>query len=167
MPIIRSEWIIQAPIQVCFDLSRSIELHMESTSQTQERAVAGRTSGLIELGETVTWEAIHFGIRQRLTSRITAFEPPYRFVDEMVSGAFSRFYHEHRFESRDGETRMSDVFDYTSPLGLIGRLADKLFLQAYMERLLYRRNACIKQKAEQLVSSQATSDSTSNHKPTD
>ncbi|WP_409293211.1 SRPBCC family protein [Peribacillus sp. SCS-37] len=139
---------IKAPIQVCFDLSRSIDIHMESTAYTNERAVKGRTSGLIELRETVTWEAKHFGIRQQLTSIITEFDPPNRFVDEMVSGAFKRFRHEHTFELVDDGTVMTDKFDYTSPFGPLGRLADVLFLRSYMERLLLRRNEYIKSKAE-------------------
>jgi ligand-binding SRPBCC domain-containing protein len=139
---------IKAPIQVCFDLSRSIDIHMESTAYTYERAVKGRTSGLIELGETVTWEATHFGIRQQLTSIITEFDPPNRFVDEMVSGAFKRFRHEHTFELIDDGTLMTDKFDYTSPFGLLGRLADMMFLWSYMERLLLRRNEYIKSIAE-------------------
>ena len=148
MPIIKISMLINAPIEVCFNLARSIDVHMESTSHTNERAVKGRTSGLIELGETVTWEATHFGIRQQLTSIITEFESPNRFVDEMVSGAFKRFRHEHVFELKDGGTLMSDVFDYTSPMGALGKLADILFLKSYMERLLIRRNAYIKNYAE-------------------
>jgi ligand-binding SRPBCC domain-containing protein len=148
LPIIKISLFIKAPIQVCFDLSRSIDLHMESTSHTNERAVKGRTSGLIELGETVTWEATHFGIRQQLTSIITEFDPPNKFVDEMVSGAFKRFRHEHTFELRDGGTLMTDKFDYTSPFGPLGMLADVMFLRSYMERLLLRRNEYIKNNAE-------------------
>jgi len=148
MPIIVTRLFIQAPAAVCFDLARSIDIHMASTSHTQERAVGGRTSGLIELGESVTWEAVHLGIRQRLTARITAFERPTRFVDEMVSGAFSRFRHEHRFEESADGTWMIDTFDYTSPLGPLGRLADRLFLRAYMEDLLKRRNRYIQYCAE-------------------
>jgi ligand-binding SRPBCC domain-containing protein len=121
---------------------------MESTSHTNERAIAGRTSGLIESGETVTWEATQFGIRQRLTSVITEFEAPYRFVDEMVSGAFKRFRHEHTFIEREGGTWMTDTFDYTSPLGPIGKLADVMILRSYMERLLVKRNEYIKHCAE-------------------
>ncbi len=148
MPIIRTSLFVEAPLQVCFDCSRNIDIHMESTSQTNERAIAGRTSGLIELGETVTWEATHFGIRQRLTSVITEFEAPYRFVDEMVSGAFKRFRHEHTFIEREGGTWMTDTFDYTSPLGPIGKLADVMILRSYMERLLVKRNEYIKHCAE-------------------
>lgn len=148
LPVIVQTLFIHAPVEVCFDLSRSIEIHMESTSQTKERAVKGRTSGLIERGETVTWEATHFGVRQQLTAVISEFERPHRFVDEMVSGAFKRFKHEHRFEARDGGTLMTDIFDYTSPLGPLGRLADVLFLRSYMERFLMQRNECIKLQAE-------------------
>jgi hypothetical protein len=43
-------------------------------------------SGVMKLGDTVTWEAKHFGIKQHLTSKITAYERPYRFTDEMVQG---------------------------------------------------------------------------------
>ena len=113
-----------------------------------ERAVAGVTSGRLGPGDQVTWEAVHFGVRQRLTSRITEFEPPHRFVDEMVRGAFRRIRHEHQFVPTTDGTLMIDVFDYTAPLGLLGRLADALFLRRYMTRLLISRNAYLKQVAE-------------------
>ncbi|RNI30445.1 SRPBCC family protein [Rufibacter latericius] len=149
MPIIRLQTLIQAPIDRCFDLSRSIDLHTLSTQQTDEKAVAGVVSGLINLHETVTWEATHFGVRQKLTSSITVLERPHRFVDEMVKGAFKRIWHEHRFEALTAEeTHMTDTFDYTSPLGFLGKLADALFLEKYMTRLLLTRNQVIKEVAE-------------------
>jgi len=101
----------------------------------------------------VTWEATHFGVRQRLTSRITEFDPPRRFVDEMVRGAFRRFRHEHQFRAVEGGTEMVDIFDYTSPLGSLGLLADRLFLRRYMSRLLRDRNAYLKRVAESAPSS--------------
>ena len=148
MPVIRIELLIQAPIERCFDLARSIAIHTESTSQTKERAVGGVMSGFIELGESVTWEAIHFGVKQRLTARITEMERPHYFVDEMVRGAFQRFRHEHRFVSGAGGTRMIDTFDYDAPLGVLGSLANVLFLERYMRQLLTKRNLYIKQAAE-------------------
>jgi ligand-binding SRPBCC domain-containing protein len=148
MPIIRIDLQINAPRKMVFDLARNIDIHMESTSQTQERAIAGVTSGLIELGESVTWEAVHFNIKQRLTAQITEFDDPHYFVDEMVKGAFRRFRHMHEFEQSGEVTLMKDTFDYTSPFGWIGRLADKLFLEAYMHDLLLKRNLFIKNAAE-------------------
>jgi hypothetical protein len=76
MPKIELLTEINAPIEKCFDLARSIELHIESTKQTGERAIAGKTSGLIGLNETVTWRAKHFGTWQNLTSKITEYNYP-------------------------------------------------------------------------------------------
>jgi len=139
---------INAPIEKCFDLARSIDLHIESTKHTGERAIAGRTSGLIELGESVTWRAKHFGIWQNLTSKITEFERPNYFVDEMVSGAFKSFRHEHIFLSVNGQTVMKDIFAFESPCGWLGEVANFLFLGRYMQKLLMTRNEVIKQAAE-------------------
>ncbi len=97
MPKIELHTHINAPIGKVFDLSRSIDLHMRSTAQTGEQAIAGKTAGLMEPGETVTWRAKHFGIWQKLTSKITEFNYPTFFADEMVSGAFKSFRHEHHF----------------------------------------------------------------------
>ena len=148
MPVIILRTQVKAPPSRCFDLARDVDLHQRSTAASRERAVAGVTSGLLGLGDEVTWEATHFGVRQRLTSRITEFEPPRRFVDEMIRGAFRRFRHENQFLAVEGGTEMLDTFDYTSPLGPLGRLADILFLRQYMSRLLRRRNAYLKGEAE-------------------
>ncbi len=91
---------IAAPVEVCFDLSRSIDLHLESMIASKERAVAGVTSGLIGAGQQVSWEAHHLGLRWRMTSEITAFDRPHRFVDQMVRGPFASFRHEHRFSGQ-------------------------------------------------------------------
>ena len=148
MPLVRLETFIEAPKQIVFDVARSIDLHQVSTAQTNEKAVAGRTSGLIELDEWVTWEAKHFGIVQKLTSKITAMDAPDYFVDEMVSGAFKSFKHEHIFEAKGNGTIMIDLFSYISPLGIIGKLADRVFLQSYMTALLVQRNKILKAQAE-------------------
>jgi len=148
MPTIELFTQINAPIEIVFDLSRSIDLHIESTKQTGERAIGGRTSGLIELGETVTWRAKHFGIWQNLTSKITEYQYPDYFVDEMVSGAFKSFRHEHHFSTIDGQTLMKDVFVFESPFGLFGKFFNWLVLKKYMTGLLVERNRVIKEAAE-------------------
>src|SRR5262245_62035929 len=123
---------VAAPPTRCFDLARSVDAHTASTAHTRERVVAGRRTGLLNLGEEITWRARHFGISQELTSRITAFDRPRHFRDIMVRGAFSRFDHDHFFVAADGGTLMRDVFDFRAPLGPLGRLAESLFLTAYM-----------------------------------
>ena len=148
MPTIILETQIQAPIERVFDLSRSVDLHLASAEQTGERAVAGVTSGLMSLGDEVTWEATHFMVRQRLTSRITAFDRPHHFRDSMVRGAFARMDHDHFFAAEGGGTLVRDAFDFDAPLGLLGKLANKLFLARYMRRFLVTRNAVIQSIAE-------------------
>jgi ligand-binding SRPBCC domain-containing protein len=148
MSIIRVEIDINAPPDVCFDMARSVDAHIESARTTGERAVAGVTSGLLNLGDEVTWRARHFGLTQNLTSRIVAFDRPRHFRDEMVRGAFSRIVHDHYFEPAPNGTRMVDVFDFTAPLGLLGWLADRLILKAYLRRFLENRAQALKQLAE-------------------
>src|SRR5436190_1145570 len=88
MAVIRIVTAISAPVQRCFDLARDIDFHTQSLAETGERAVAGRTSGLIGLDESVTWEARHLGIRQRFTAKVTEFDSPRYFRDVMTAGAF-------------------------------------------------------------------------------
>ncbi|HTJ50811.1 MAG TPA: SRPBCC family protein [Cyclobacteriaceae bacterium] len=140
--------IIKAPIEICFDLSRSIDLHQHSTQQTQEKAIAGRTTGLIGLNEFVTWRATHFLITQKLTSKITVFNRPYSFTDVMIEGAFKSIHHDHVFESSGDRTLMTDHFSYEVPGGVIGSLFNTIILKHYMKRLLVKRNEVIKTTAE-------------------
>lgn len=140
---------IDAPRERVFDLARSIDLHTRSLDWTGEEPVAGRMSGLIELGETVTWRARHLGVRQRLTSRISAYDRPAYFQDVMVRGAFAWMEHDHWFDATpDGGTVLRDDFRFAAPLGVLGRIAETLVLRRYMTRFLERRNAVIRRVAE-------------------
>lgn len=142
---------IRAPIERCFDLARSVEVHLAGNIHWGEAAAAtgGVTSGLIGMGQRVTWRARHFGIHQELTSEITAMNRPDYFEDRMILGAFRWMSHEHFFRSlsRD-ETEMRDVFSFAAPLGILGRLAEVAVLRRYMQALLRERNAVIREIAE-------------------
>lgn len=148
MPKIILEININAPREIVFDLARSIDFHKESTKHTKEEAIAGRTSGLLELGESVTWRAKHFGFWLELESKITEFDSPNYFVDEMVKGNFKSFKHKHIFEIKGDKTVMTDIFNYKSPLGFLGKLADILFLKRYMTKFLSTRNTILKEYIE-------------------
>ena len=148
MAIIELTTEIDAPIGRVFDLARSIDLHVNSTSKTGEHAVAGVTSGLIGAGEEVTWRARHFGVWQSLTVRVDVFEPPTHFSDTMLRGAFRRMVHHHYFASSSQGTTMRDVFEFHSPFGVLGRVADALVLKRYMRSFLVERNRVIKSTAE-------------------
>lgn len=142
------ETLIDADIQTVFDLARNIDLHQQSTSSTHEKAIAGRTSGLIEENETVTWKAKHLGIYQTLTTKITSMEKPNQFTDEMQKGAFKSLHHQHIFKVVNEKTLMIDIFDFESPLGIIGKMFNKIFLKNYLKNFLLERNKLIKIIAE-------------------
>ena len=149
MPKIQLETIINiADINIVFNLIRSIDLHKISTKNSKEEAIAGKTSGLISLNETVTWRAKHLGFTQELTSIITDFKAPTFFADEMVHGAFKSFRHEHYLELKEEKVIIKDIFHYVSPLGVLGKIADVIFLKRYMQHFLIERNKVIKDYAE-------------------
>ena len=143
--------VIAAPIELCFDLARSVEVHLAGNVHWGEQAVAEGdvTTGLVGLGERVTWRARHFGVRQRLTSEITALERPTYFRDVMIRGAFHSMEHDHHFRAlSSGQTEMRDVFRFAAPWGLLGRIVEAWVLRSYMGNLLAERNAALKQTAE-------------------
>ena len=148
MTTIHLETEIDAVPEKCFDIARDIDIHQLSTEKTNERAIAGRTSGLCELGDRITWEATHFGVKQRLTVEITRFDRPYLFEDRMINGAFKSMQHEHRFEKKNGKTLMTDLFSYQVPLGVLGRAFDRLILKRYMTKFLLTWNQIMKSIAE-------------------
>lgn len=145
------ETLINADIQIVFDLARDIDLHQQSTSKTNEKAIAGRTSGLIEEHETVTWRAKHLGVYQTLTTKIISMEKPNQFTDEMQEGAFKSMHHQHIFKAEQGKTLMIDIFDFESPLGIIGNIFNRLFLKNYLKNFLLERNKLIKITAESTI----------------
>jgi ligand-binding SRPBCC domain-containing protein len=148
MPLIRLKTAIDAPPEHVFDLARSIDAHQDTAAASGERAISGVTSGLLGPNEEVTWRARHFGIVQCLRVRMTAFDRPRHFQDTMLEGAFRHMRHDHRFEPRGGGTLMLDHFDFAAPLGILGRLAEHLFLTRYMRTFLVERNAVLKRLAE-------------------
>jgi ligand-binding SRPBCC domain-containing protein len=146
--------VISAPIERCFDLARSVEVHLAGNVHYGEAAVAtaGVTSGLVDLGQRVTWRAKHFWVRQQLTSEITLMNRPVHFQDTMIRGAFRSMQHDHVFRViSPGVTEMRDIFRFAAPLPIIGRLVEIAVLRRYMQALLRERNAALKQIAESTV----------------
>jgi len=148
MTTIQLETEINAPIEHVFDLSRSIDFHIHSASETKEKAIAGKTSGLISHGETVTWRGRHFGVFLKHTSKIVNYERPSQFTDVMIKGHFIYFGHQHFFEIKDQKTMMIDILKYRTPYWIFGRIFDKFFLNRHLTRFLEQRNKAIKVEAE-------------------
>ncbi|KQB43366.1 SRPBCC family protein [Flavobacterium aquidurense] len=139
---------IKAPKQIVFDAARNIDIHQQSASPSKEKAIAGVTSGLINLNESVTWRGKHFGFYITHKSRITAMNFYDYFVDEMERGKFKSFRHEHFFEEVNGATIMRDKLQYETPFGIIGKLFDILLLEKHLTNFLIERNKILKVLSE-------------------
>lgn len=148
MPTIHLTTFVAAPPERVFDLARSVDLHRKSMAHTDEQAIAGTTSGLIGLDETVTWKAKHLMKNRVLKTRVTAMTRPLSFTDEMVEGVFRSMKHEHYFKKIDNGTLQIDLFYFESPFGVLGKLVNQLYLSQYMKNLLEMRNQMIKEYAE-------------------
>src|SRR5579875_2155695 len=142
MKTIRLETWINAPLERCFWLSLNVDLHLASARQTGERVSSGVRSGLLALGDTVTWTGRHFGLRFRHTSLIDQMRPPMYFRDVMVEGRFRHFEHEHHFAAMDDGTRMRDELRFSAPSLLAWAIEP--ILRRHLVRLLKRRNALIR-----------------------
>jgi ligand-binding SRPBCC domain-containing protein len=147
MAAIHLTTFVAAPAERVFNLSRSIDLHKISTAHTGEQAIDGVMTGLIQVNETVTWQAKHLFKTRVFTSQITAMEPYSFFCDEMTAGDFKKFRHEHHFKPADNGVVMIDIIEFESPWSFIGRLFNKLYLTNYLKTLLVKRNDIIKEYA--------------------
>ncbi len=150
MPVIQLRTTIAAPVEAVFDACLDVELHQRSARGTGERIIAGRTTGQMTLGDTVTWSARHFGLRWTMTVAIVEYERPRWFVDEMVEGPFASMRHAHSFRPQRGgaTTVMEDEFSFRAPLGPLGRLAEVIALTRHLTRFLARRNEHLKRALE-------------------
>lgn len=137
--------LINAPIETVFNNCRNIDLHIKSANQTNEKAIAGKTSGLIEKGETVTWKGKHFGFYMTHQSIISEMENPYNFVDEQLKGMFKIFKHSHFFKTVNNTTVMIDCINYEVSFGILGKIFDQLVLKKHLTQFLEQRNNFIKE----------------------
>jgi ligand-binding SRPBCC domain-containing protein len=139
---------IEASLERCFDLSRSIDFHLHSVSSTKEQAVGGVMSGLIGQGQQVQWRAKHFGLWFNMTVAITEMNRPMHFQDAMVKGPFRYFRHDHTFTRQHQSTVMTDRVEFASPFPVLGSLADFVVLRQYRKHFLQTRNQFLKTAAE-------------------
>jgi len=149
VPRVVIETWIAAPPERVFDLARDVGAHAASAEFSRERVVPpGRTEGLLEAGDLVTFEGVHFGLRQRATARIVFVDRPRRFDDELVRSAFRRLHHAHEFEPSNGGTLMRDTLEWVSPFGILGRIADRLAVIRHMRWFVTTKQLALKRIAE-------------------
>lgn len=84
------------------------------------------------------------GIRLDWITEITYVEDLKYFVDEQRLGPFAIWHHEHKIEAIEGGVLMSDIVTYLPPLGILGKIANSLFVSKQVNEIFdYRTKALI------------------------
>lgn len=148
MTTIKITTTINTPIKTVFNNCRNIDLHIKSVSKTNEKAISGRTSGLIKKGETVTWKGKHFGIYLSHQSIISEMKYPHYFIDEQLKGKFKNFKHRHLFKKVNNSVLMIDELEYEVPYGIIGKIFNQLFIKKHLTNFIIERNKYLKSISE-------------------
>jgi uncharacterized protein len=80
----------------------------------------------------------------RWRTRITTWEPGRRFADLQEKGPYRFWWHEHTFQADGPRTVMEDRVYYTPPLGLFGRLANRVFIRSTLRKIFQYRGDVIR-----------------------
>ena len=86
-------------------------------------------------GTRIQYRLSWHGIPMSWTTEIRQWKPPFRFADVQLGGPYRLWHHAHRFESKDGGTRMTDIVRYRLSFGIIGRAMHFLKVRGDVERI--------------------------------
>jgi ligand-binding SRPBCC domain-containing protein len=140
---------IKAPIERCFDLSRSIDFHKVSISPVfKEESVAGCTTGLIGHNQRTLMQSKLWGFQFSTELKIVKFNPPYFLSYEIADSNFHSIIHDYYFYDIGDETAMVNHFYYKLKLGVLGEIANLLILEKYLTRIITQRNDLLRDYAE-------------------
>jgi ligand-binding SRPBCC domain-containing protein len=142
------ETIIEAPAATCFSLIRDEGVRFEAAFFRAADIKHQFDRGTVEMGQVVTFKEKLLGFDQTLTLQVVELEPARRFLDEMIDGPFREFRHLHEFNDSRRKTLMRDTLDWTLPFGILGTLADKLFVERHLRGIVTRRNERLRSLAE-------------------
>lgn len=81
------------------------------------------------------------GVPLRWRTRISAWQPPHRFVDEQLRGPYRQWIHEHTFEPHESGTLARDHVRYAVPLDW---LLHRWFVRPDIERIFRFRAGALR-----------------------
>jgi ligand-binding SRPBCC domain-containing protein len=87
-----------------------------------------------------------FGIKINWMTEITHVKEFEYFVDEQRIGPFSMWHHQHKIETIEGGVLMTDIVTYKPPMGILGALADSLFIKKQLQQIFDYRSMVLEKK---------------------
>lgn len=82
------------------------------------------------------------GIKLNWVTEITQVKNQEFFIDEQRIGPYSMWHHQHKIESIEGGVLMKDIITYKPPMGILGVIANSIFIKKQLEEIFdYRKKA--------------------------
>ena len=152
----RDSFILRAPAALVFEYYTSLDNLARMAGGDVTLRVA-RAETPLRLGSRVHFVLGHraFPMEVRWEAEITAFEPGRLFEDRQVRGPFEHWVHRHEFEPlEDGRTLVTDTIEVGAPMGVFGRLAQRLLVAHKIEELFRHRREVLRRDLESAASPQ-------------
>ena len=90
-----------------------------------------------------------FGIKTTWVTEITQVRDKEYFIDEQRVGPYSIWHHQHHIEPIEGGVLMRDIVSYKPPFGILGNIANSLFIRKKLKEIFsYRTKAIINKYGE-------------------
>jgi ligand-binding SRPBCC domain-containing protein len=136
--------VIDAPIEDVFAFFSRAE-NLGAITPPGMGFVITESPRRMEEGAIIAYRVRLAGLAVRWRSCIERWRPGESFVDAQLSGPYHCWWHEHEF-TRDGDRRtiMHDRVLYTPPLGIFGRLANRLFIANKLRSIFAYRSDAIR-----------------------
>ncbi len=140
---LRTRTVVHAPIVETFAFfSKAANLGL-ITPAAMAFSIQGQGPPMAE-GARIDYHVRVGGLPVRWRTHITSWEPGRRFVDLQEAGPYRLSWHEHTFQADGGRTIMEDRVYYAPPLGILGRLANRLFIVPTLRKIFEYRGDVIR-----------------------
>lgn len=152
----RSELWVPRPIDEVFDFFADAANLNQITPAWVCFEILTELPIAMNVGTLIDYRIKIRGIPVRWQTEITAWDPPFRFVDEQRRGPYRRWHHEHTFIEQDGGTIIRDVVDYAVTGWIFEPLIHKTLVQPDVKRIFEHRTAVMRQRFAKPRSSRAS-----------
>jgi ligand-binding SRPBCC domain-containing protein len=142
------ETAIDAPVDRLAEFHKSSEALKALTPPDREVEILTENPEVTE-GSVHTMRIKQFGLPMVWKSKITHVEEGRSFVDEAIKSPFAHWKHTHEFLPLEkGQSLLRDTVEYQAPLGPLGAVAHKMFIDKQIEDLFEFRHRVTKEKLE-------------------
>lgn len=138
--------VIDSPVTEVFSFFSQAENLGAITPPEMSFAIQTPTPIPMRKDQRIDYEIRLGPVPMRWRTRIEAWEPGHRFIDTQERGPYRSWWHEHRFQADGSRTIMEDRVLFSPPLGLLGRLAYRLFIRRMLVRIFTHRTDVIRRR---------------------